>query len=195
MATVLKGKYTVDKMVQHRIALQVSEGLAYLHKMLIVYRDMKPDNVLIYSLSLSEVVNAKISDYGISRFSTPDGLTAQEGTPAYRAPEVIRGETYSFKADVFSLGITLYALVSGGRHPFDDYDYKTEMDRVIAEGHLAPPITQKGCQPWPDMQTIITSCMNQSPDKRPTSHQVWERLKDPEILGLRESSQYLKAQL
>ena len=42
-------------------------------------------------------VNAKISDYGISRFSTPDGLMAQEGTPAYRAPEVIRGETYSFQ--------------------------------------------------------------------------------------------------
>lgn len=42
-------------------------------------------------------MNAKISDYGISRFSTPDGLMAQEGTPAYRAPEVIRGETYSFK--------------------------------------------------------------------------------------------------
>lgn len=96
---------------------------------------------------------------------------AQEGTPAYRAPEVIRGETYSFKvhlpnhsyfektiyrqdkllalysngircynkfyfgqkADVFSLGITLYALVTGGRHPFDDYDFKSEMDRVVAE--------------------------------------------------------------
>lgn len=37
------------------------------------------------------------------------------------------------KADVFSLGITLYALVTGGRHPFDDYDFKSEMDRVVAE--------------------------------------------------------------
>ncbi|XP_055999651.1 leucine-rich repeat serine/threonine-protein kinase 2-like isoform X2 [Ostrea edulis] len=185
MATVLRGKSPLDKMVQHRIALQVTEGLAYLHKMLIVYRDMKPDNVLIYSLSLSEVVNAKISDYGISRFSTPDGLMAQEGTPAYRAPEVIRGETYSFKADVFSLGITLYALITGGRHPFDDYDFKSEMDRVIAEGHLAPPITQKGCVPWPHMQNIITCCMHQSPHRRPASHEVWEHLKDPEILGLK----------
>ena len=42
-------------------------------------------------------VNAKISDYGIARFTTFDGLIAQEGTPAYRAPEVIRGETYSFE--------------------------------------------------------------------------------------------------
>nr|XP_022298273.1 leucine-rich repeat serine/threonine-protein kinase 2-like isoform X2 [Crassostrea virginica] len=185
MATVLKGKSPLDKMVQHRIALQVTEGLAYLHKILIVYRDMKPDNVLIYSLSLSEMVNAKISDYGISRFSTPDGLTAQEGTPAYRAPEVIRGETYSFQADVFSLGITLYALVTSGRHPFDDYDFKSEMDRVIAEGHLPPPITQKGCVPWPDMQRILSSCMHQSPDRRLTSRQVWEQLKNPELLGLK----------
>ena len=42
-------------------------------------------------------VNAKISDYGIARFSMLDGLMLQEGTLAYRAPEVIRGETYSFK--------------------------------------------------------------------------------------------------
>lgn len=185
MATILKRKSPLDRMTRHRIALQVTEGLTYLHKILIVYRDMKPDNVLIYSLSLSEIVNAKISDYGISRFSTPDGLMAQEGTPAYRAPEVIRGETYSFKADVFSLGITLYALVTGGRHPFDDYDFKSEMDRVIAEGHLPPPITHKGCAPWPDMQKILASCMHQSPDRRPTSCQVWEQLKNPEILGLK----------
>uniref|UniRef100_K1QN12 non-specific serine/threonine protein kinase n=1 Tax=Magallana gigas TaxID=29159 RepID=K1QN12_MAGGI len=110
---------------------------------------------------------------------------AQEGTPAYRAPEVIRGETYSFKADVFSLGITLYALVTGGRHPFDDYDFKSEMDRVVAEGHLPPPITHKGCAPWPDMQKILASCMHQSPDRRPTSSQVWEQLTNPEILGLK----------
>ena len=42
-------------------------------------------------------VNAKIADYGISQFTTLFGLTAQEGTPAYRAPEVVRGETYSFQ--------------------------------------------------------------------------------------------------
>lgn len=77
-------------------------------------------------------VNAKISDYGISQFTTLYGLTAQEGTPAYRAPEVVRRETYSFQADVFSFGITLYCLLTG-RHPYDELEFKSEMDKAVAE--------------------------------------------------------------
>ena len=42
-------------------------------------------------------INAKITDYGISQFTTLSPLTANQGTPSYRAPEVIRGETYSFQ--------------------------------------------------------------------------------------------------
>ncbi|KAK3103691.1 hypothetical protein FSP39_021072 [Pinctada imbricata] len=165
---------------------QTAEGMAYLHGLMIVYRDMKPDNVLIFSTSLTSVVNAKVSDYGIARFSTPDGLTAQEGTPAYRAPEVIRGETYSFKADVFSLGVTLYTMITQGRHPFDNLEYKGEMDRAFAEGHAPPPITQKNVSPWPSMQHILSSCMQTVPDRRPSSDEVVSDLNNPDILGLQQ---------
>ena len=48
-------------------------------------------------LILPSQINVKLADYGISRFSTFEGLKLQEGTPSYRAPEVIRGETYSFQ--------------------------------------------------------------------------------------------------
>ncbi|XP_069115691.1 leucine-rich repeat serine/threonine-protein kinase 2-like isoform X2 [Argopecten irradians] len=185
LGNVLKSGRPLDRILQHRIALQVAEGLVYLHELMIVYRDMKPDNVLIYSLDLNCTVNAKVSDYGIARFATLDGLLAQEGTPAYRAPEVIRGETYSFTADVFSYGITLYALLTSGRHPFDEFEFKSEMDRAIAEGVTMPAITQRGASPWPDMESLVNECLSHLPDRRLQSKDIVKHLKNPDVLSLR----------
>ncbi|KAL5013850.1 hypothetical protein ScPMuIL_008120, partial [Solemya velum] len=184
LGDVLKNGSMLNKVIQHRIAAQISEGLGYLHQLLILYRDMKPDNILIFSLSPSATVNAKISDYGIARFSTLYGLKAQEGTPAYRAPEVIRGETYSFQADVFSLGITLFVMVTSGRHPFDELEFKSEMDQAIAEGVSMPNIAQKAGILWPDLQDLISSCLNQIPDSRPKTVEVTRRLYTAELYCL-----------
>jgi leucine-rich repeat kinase 2 len=54
-----------------------------------VYRDLKPHNILIFSLAAGSLINAKISDFGSSRYATPCGFIAPEGTPGYRAPEVL----------------------------------------------------------------------------------------------------------
>ncbi|KAL3853636.1 hypothetical protein ACJMK2_017166 [Sinanodonta woodiana] len=174
-----------DKLLQHRIALQVSEGLMYLHHLRIVYRDMKPDNVLIFSTNLNETVNAKISDYGISRFSTEEGLVAQEGTLGYRAPQVSRKENYSFQADVFSYGLTVYVMLTEGRHPFDEFESKSEMDRAIAENQSIPPITMKGGELWPDMENLLMQCFETLPDNRPTSNDIWKQLSSPEVLSIK----------
>uniref|UniRef100_A0A0B6ZU60 Protein kinase domain-containing protein n=1 Tax=Arion vulgaris TaxID=1028688 RepID=A0A0B6ZU60_9EUPU len=154
---------------------------------MIIYRDMKPDNVLIFSLAPDALINAKIADYGISQFTTLFGLTAQEGTPAYRAPEVIRGETYSFQADIFSLGILMYMVLTGGIHPFDNLKWcNSETDKAFAENLPIPPVTKKGCPPWPDYQELVTQCLNQVPDYRPKAIEVFNRLSSTELFSLRE---------
>ncbi|XP_076111293.1 leucine-rich repeat serine/threonine-protein kinase 2-like isoform X1 [Mytilus galloprovincialis] len=186
LGTVLKQEGKLQQIMQHKIALQVAEGLSYLHQMMIVYRDMKPDNVLIFSKDPKSLINAKISDYGISRFSMLDGLMLQEGTLAYRAPEVIRGETYSFKADVFSYGITLYSLLTNGKHPFSEFECKGEMDKAIAEGQSVHPITEKDVPPWPGMQALLLDCLHPGPDQRPESSAICDKLRDPEVLNLKQ---------
>jgi serine/threonine protein kinase/predicted ATPase len=109
------------------IARQVSEALAVAHAAQIIHRDIKPDNVMVRPDGY-----AKLLDFGLARVqpdaygagSTIVAATAAHtdagmvlGTVGYMAPEQARGETVSAEADIFSLGVVLYELVTG-RHPF-----------------------------------------------------------------------------
>lgn len=60
-------------------------------------------------------VNIRLTDFGISRFSGASGLCAKEGTPEFRAPEVILCRPYDFAADIYSAGATMYALSHAGQ--------------------------------------------------------------------------------
>ena len=87
--------------------MQVAEGLEFLHRKRILYRDLKSDNVLIFSTNATARINAKISDYGISRFACPAGLAATTGTVGSRPPEMIRAcgkISYDFSVRIRMLG-------------------------------------------------------------------------------------------
>ena len=71
--------------------------MAYLHECEIIYRDLKSDNILVWSLNEDDLMNIKISDYGISAFATPQGVLGEGGTPGFQAPEVKVGCAYDEK--------------------------------------------------------------------------------------------------
>jgi predicted Ser/Thr protein kinase len=100
----------------YQIARQVCEGLAEVHSLGIIHRDLKPKNIMI-----DKDGRAKIMDFGLAR--SPHGLHLTQaghvvGTPSYMSPEQLNGEPVDPRSDVFALGVTMYAMLTGGL-PFD----------------------------------------------------------------------------
>ena len=73
-SSVIKPKARISRMLQHNMAAQVAMALAYLHLRQIVFRDLKSDNVLVFSLDIKETINVKLTDYGIAAVLAPSGL-------------------------------------------------------------------------------------------------------------------------
>ncbi|KAG6891207.1 hypothetical protein C0995_008459 [Termitomyces sp. Mi166 len=106
---------------------QIISAVDYCHKFNIAHRDLKPENIL-----LDQDLNIKIADFGMAAWqATDDGLLRTScGSPHYAAPEVVSGVMYNGSAaDIWSCGITLYALLAG-KLPFDDEDLTPLLEKV-----------------------------------------------------------------
>jgi len=107
-----------------KIFSQVLEGIAYAHSRGVVHRDIKPSNIF-----LTKDQRIKIGDFGIAKVKGIEGLTkmgASLGSPLYSSPEQLLGKKTDGRTDVYSLGITLYEMLTGKLpfKPSDDSEYK-----------------------------------------------------------------------
>lgn len=92
---------------------QLLLALDFIHSQNIIHRDLKPDNILLHSVDHKNF-EIRIADFGLSKPLQPGfKLYHKCGTPTYIAPEVLRGDGYDLKADLFSLGSVFYNIVAG----------------------------------------------------------------------------------
>jgi serine/threonine protein kinase len=92
-----------------RMLKSAALGINYLHTLpqCIIHRDLKPSNLLV-----DENWNVKIADFGFARIKEENATMTRCGTPCWTAPEIIRGEKYAEKADVYSFGIIMWEMLT-----------------------------------------------------------------------------------
>lgn len=152
-----KGKLSVREATS--IAIQVSMGLAAAHDQGIVHRDIKPQNIMI-----STDGKVKVTDFGIARAASSNTISSNSMVSVhYSSPEQVRGGFSDARSDIYSLGITLYEMVTG-RVPFDG-----ETSVAIAIKHLQdemePPTKYTPDLPHA-LEQIIYKCTQKSVDRR-----------------------------
>ena len=152
-----RGRLSVREAVG--ISLQVAAGLEAAHNNGIIHRDVKPQNIII-----STDGTAKVADFGIARAATSDTINSNVmGSVHYSAPEQSRGGFSDARSDIYSLGITMYEMLTG-KVPFDG-DSTVE----VALKHLQEEIVSPKAA-IPDLpraiEQIILKCTQKNPDRR-----------------------------
>ncbi|XP_076175051.1 serine/threonine-protein kinase/endoribonuclease Ire1 isoform X2 [Ptiloglossa arizonensis] len=135
------GRYDRQKISVKSILRQATSGLAHLHFLDIVHRDIKPHNVLLSTPGPRGEVRAMISDFGLCKklqlgrvsFSRRSGVT---GTDGWIAPEMLNGNRTTCAVDIFSLGCVFYYVLSDGKHPFGD-PLRRQANILCGESDLA----------------------------------------------------------
>ncbi len=169
-------KLTPERCLQ--IILPVCEVLSVAHAAGVIHRDIKPDNIFMHHTDSGEVV--KVVDFGIAKIiGEYPGVDLQEltiagkivGTPAYMSPERLNNLPYDGKADVYSVGIMLYQMLTG-RLPF----FSKDKDLLsVAMMHLTKePQKLRALNPAiPErIEEIVLKALAKDPEARPTAREM-----------------------
>jgi TolB-like protein/tRNA A-37 threonylcarbamoyl transferase component Bud32/Tfp pilus assembly protein PilF len=143
------------------LAGQIAEGLAEAHRLGVVHRDLKPQNIMI-----DDRGNVRIMDFGIAREAAGPDLTAagmMVGTPHYMSPEQAAGEAVDPRTDIYALGAILFEMVTGGP-PFD-----ASTGLAVAMKHRTePPPRPRDLNPGisEDLDRLILKCLAKKKEDR-----------------------------
>jgi len=160
--------------LQTKFALNIAEAVEYLHMNNVLYRDLKPSNVMIVSTAIGSKINCKIGDFGTAR-NVKDvrelfTYTTGQGTPIYMAPEILDVKAYNYKADVYSYAITLWQMYTGEK-PWTNIPVWSVPSLVISGQR--PDCPEKMPKEYAD---LIRKCWSAPIDERPDFHAVIELL-------------------
>jgi serine/threonine protein kinase len=151
---------------------EICEALAYAHRRSIIHKDLKPANFMLFHETNGKM-GVKILDFGIAEFSDREnqenkesGETVNEvsGSAAYMSPEQFRGEKLDKRADIYSIGASIYETLTG-TPPFDYYDYES-----LEEAHLneePETMSERTGLDFPSqVEAIVAKCLKKSPADR-----------------------------
>ena len=146
-------------------------ALDFFEQKQILHRDIKPDNILVYSIENQSQYEVRIADLGLAAFCPNNQLQYLKcGTPGYLAPELFSNEGYSYKADIFSLGSVFFNLLTScylftGETGNDKLLCNKECDNFGAIEYLRPLVSTKCLD-------LIVCMIQKDPALRPTAKEA-----------------------
>lgn len=146
------------------IAEEVAKGLEAAHRVGLIHRDIKPQNIIVTPDKRVHIADFGIAKSQMSTAHTQTGTTF--GTTDYISPEQAQGLAVSPQSDIYSLGVTLYEMLSG-RLPFTG-----DTPVTVAMHHVTtppPPIRQFNTQVPPNLEAMVLQAMSKEPQQRPAS--------------------------
>ncbi len=172
LAQVLKEEKLTLARVQ-RIGVQVCAALGAAHKVGVVHRDVKPDNLfLTHRSGQSDFV--KVLDFGVAKILTSEGTNGTLdgtiiGTPTYMAPEQAAGLPVDHRADIYAVGNLLYEMLAG-RPPFQSPAFGQLVVQIITQPPPPLPDRLASGEPMPPaLAELVLRCLAKEPESRPQS--------------------------
>lgn len=148
------GRLSMDKAID--FSIQIASGLEAAHESHIIHRDIKPQNIIV-----AKNGNIKVTDFGIAKAASPNTLTSGAmGSVHYISPEQARGGYSDERSDIYSLGITMYEMVTG-RVPFDG-DNNVSIALMHIQNDMIPPR-----QYYPDIYSSFEKVILKATQKKP----------------------------
>lgn len=158
------------------ISRQIASALGAAHRVGVVHRDIKPDNVFVTERSgISDFV--KVLDFGVAKLVVPLSDAPKVGTmegaiigtPAYMAPEQASGAGTDFRADIYALGVVMYELLSG-RLPFTGTLFGQLVVQIMTQAPPPLPSSTPSGEPIPPaLAEVAMRCLAKKPEERPQS--------------------------
>lgn len=189
----VQGRPVMDVMASRKLSmqecasimLQMGEALDFAHRHGIIHRDIKPGNIL-----LCPDGKAMVMDFGVAYGTYDSGATTMwiaAGSPAYMSPEQCKGRNASPRSDQYSLGVTVYEMLTG-RLPFGESDPVTVMRQHISE--TPAPLRMGRTDIGPRLEAAVNRALSKMPEMRFQSvgefarefDEAWRDTKPPETL-------------
>lgn len=152
-----KGKLEIKEATG--IAIQIAQGMEAAHTNHIIHRDIKPQNIII-----SREGKVKVTDFGIAKAASSNTITSNAmGSVHYISPEQARGGYSDEKSDIYSLGVTLYEMLTGQVPFVGDNTVSVALSHIQED---ATPVRTLNPSVTPSLDKIVQKCMQKKPERR-----------------------------
>lgn len=156
--------------------LETAKALQFLHTNGIIHRDIKPQNILVFSLEPRAPVHVKLTDFGTARFISddPTTITKNIGTIAFMAPEALgKNPRIEKSADVYSFAVLAWSMMCE-QTPFSEFKWDSDIENHVKTGKRLPFLDEGSISSA--TIKLIEDCWQHEPSQRPSMASVVQRL-------------------